>query len=106
MGRSGAGRDAHEHGVRHAADAEAGDLVQVGLPGRFELGPAVDRQAAEPVADEEHDLRIRCVCQFPGDVFPVHNTFNIGKFRDRVKARRQTGTIFGSPSGRFYRGLV
>ncbi len=88
VGRPGAGRDAHEHRVGHAAGAEAGDLVQVGFLRRFELGPAVDRQAAEPVADEEDDLGIRRERQFLRDIFPVHSTLNIKGCRGPVNLRR------------------
>ena len=55
---AGAGRDARQHRHARAARAPGGEPVEVGGGGRFELGlaPRIQRQAAEAVGHEHHDL--------------------------------------------------
>ena len=72
MGRAAARSDAHEDRVGDAAAAAQGQAVEVPRLGRLELGLAVAGQPAQPVDDEQDNLRIRRGRQFLGHRFPVH----------------------------------
>ena len=72
VGRPAARRDAHHDRIGDAADGAFRQRVEVRLAGRLELAPAVGGQAADPVHDQQDDLRIRLLAQLAGQVFPFH----------------------------------
>ena len=82
VGRPAAGCDAHHDRIGEAADGALRQRVEVRLAGRFELALAVGGQAADPVHDQENDLRIGLLAQFSGQVFPFHVALSSGRSAD------------------------
>ena len=74
MARAAAGGDARGDRDAAAEDAFAGELVEVGRAGRFELGEPAGllRQAAEAVGDVDDDLRVVLDEELAGEGVGVH----------------------------------
>ena len=75
--RPAARADARLHRNAAAGDAALGQRVEVRRLGRFEFGLAarLERQAAEAVGHEHHDLRVVLNMQFARQLVHVHDVF-------------------------------